>query len=329
VLSATTSWDVWLKTAAKYAAPLIDILHELITGIGITVDDAVSPAETHLNGGPDMHFTVTVKMVIKLPPLLVHCGWLAGDVFPGYGPVKDVNVSWDNSELAPWGSFTCDPVGCDKTGPDGQARETFTPGTEDVHKGIQIYERGLVHAIAFVGSSLGNKIIGKLGDLLRVTGGMAWEVRHHKTGYPTGFTADVHSINGIPGYDVIGDFTITAVRANIKNQCEKAGTGCSYTVKDITGTVTQYVNSKVFCTAEVPPFRNLVASMIIERGKTKDVAWGVAFATKATSNCPDGIGPETTDNAPLPVYDYGETNTTVNLINSGGKEGTAVIHWQY
>lgn len=295
----------------------------------MTVDDTVSPAVTYLSGGPDLHFTVSVVMHLKLHPLLVRCGWLSGDAFPGYGPVKGVDVSWDNSELAPWGSFSCDRVGCDKTGTDGQARETFTPGTEDVHRGMQIYEPGMVHAIAFVGSSLGNKIIGTAFDLLRVTGGMRWEVRHHKTGYPTGFTAHVK----IGGGSLAVDVTVTGAVKQPKSTFCAPG-GCTYEVQNITGTVTSLGNN---CgTVSVPPFKidggYWSIGTFLSGGKYVQKLWVTIEFTTGNNSCGLQYLVAIDDDKPggqLPVYEFGETNSTVNLAYPGQGTGVATIKWAY
>jgi hypothetical protein len=326
ILGKTFNWAALLQSAGKNLAPLIDTVHGVLTGIGIEITSVIHPAKTEL-GGPDMFLAVGVFMHLHLPKVLVDCGWLSGDDFPGHGAVPGVTVSWDNGTLASWGSFRCD--GCHKTGPLGTAAETFTPGPEEVHHGTKIIERGDVTAYTLVNFSMGNKL-GFLGDVVRDQGHMIWELSHHKTGFPIGFTADVHSIAG-PSYTThtVSDFTLTAVRTKIKGFCDpkKETSACYYTVTHIQGKATVYAKyNEIACTAKMPPFGITNDYIDISDGKTRHSEWYFSFtATSATGPCTEGIIVAIGTTAG-PVYEFGETDAH---FTPNGNEGTAVVHWIY
>lgn len=319
------SWAAFLKTAGKYTAPLIDIVHLLITGIGIVVSSTVSPAETSL-GGPPMNFAVSVSMTLKLPRFLVECGWLLGDDFPGQGPLSGVSVLWDNSELLPWGTISCDRAGCEKTGTDGAAREVFTPGPEEVHKGATVYEPGKVEALALPGSALGNKFIGTAFDLLRVQEVMRWEIKHHQTGWPTGFS--LHATEpGWAGDPVEWDFTGSGKR-QAGGQCDK--TGCYLEI--ISGTVSGKVWQPKCPTATVPPADNLIGGISLAKfpSGAQVNQYAVDFHTVSVDcngeNYPYYVESKPSDSTKLPPYVYGEIHTTItNLLASGA----VTITWKY
>jgi hypothetical protein len=319
-------WVNVLKVAGKNLAPLIDTVHGTLTGIGIEITSSISPAMTRL-GGPDMHLAVGVFMHLHLPKVVVDCGWLAGLTFPGYGAVPGVKVSWGNGELASWGSFTCD--GCDETGEDGMAHEAFTPGPEEVHNGPTIIERGDVIAYALVNFSMGNRL-GFLGDVVRDQGHMIWELRHHKTGFPTGLTAEVHSVNGGSGPGVTADLTVTAVPDTSAPNCKSSkAVTCIYNVKDVSGRVTSTA-AETTCTVNVPPV-NALEKDSISADYLGLVDFGLDFYTAPLSK-PCSVPVGISVNGLSQIYKYGETDTLVHLqgLKAGSDNGgTALIHWQY
>lgn len=327
-------WSRFLLKAAPFVSDLIDTVHGALTGIGIQIGSAISPAKTSL-GGPPMHLAVSVTMTLPIPAIVVRCGWLSGDDFPGHGPVPGVVVLWDNSTLSPWGTFTCHE--CHKTGTDGTARETFTPGPEQVHHGLTVIERGTVTAVTFPNTSMGN-YLGFLADLIRDQGAMVWELSHRKTGYPTGFTADVHWAYAIDS----ADYKIIAVKhPAYKNDCT-ANFGCTYAVQHIYGTASEYGGCKV----TIPPyhitFENLSIQQLSRHGG--GLYWAILFQVSFHTGTPSGppgttCGPYFDEsawaaepNGEFPPYEFGEIDTTFDLAyggDSGPVGGTAKLSFQY
>ncbi len=327
ILGKTFNWIGLLQAAGKIVGPLIDIVHGMLTGIGIEITSSISPAKTEL-GGPDMFLAVGVLMHLNLPKVLVDCGWLSGDDFPGHGGVPGVKVLWDNGTLASWGSFRCD--GCSKTGPNGTAAQTFTPGPEEVHHGTKVIERGDVTAVTLVNWSMGNKL-GFLGDVVRDQGHMIWELSHRKTGFPTGLTADVHaSANGdSPG--VTSDLTITAAaNTSFPNTCKSKGAvDCIYNITHISGTATVTVGGET-CTVAIPPVNALEKNTIIVN-YLGQVDFTADFYTAPDPQPCGGLSLGISINGLSKKYKFGETDTLVDLTGASGHDngGTALIHWQY
>jgi hypothetical protein len=324
ILGKAFKWAAVLQLAGKILGPLIDIAHGAVTGIGIQIHSAINPASTSLGGRP-MHLSVGVFMSLHLPKVLVDCGWLSGDDFPGHGPVPGVFVVWDNSELSPWGTITCH--GCSKTAADGTANETFTPGPEEVHKGVTVIEPGTVKAYTFVNTSMGNKL-GFLGDVVRDEGAMVWELSHHKTGYPTGFSAQVHAVQN-PYYD--SKLTITGTRKKGDPINCNRSYYCYYQITHISGEVTvTFPNQPPPCTVAVPPYNNLNPVVGLDGGRPIRFWFNMSFTT-APLPLPCGyVGTVNVEEAAtkisdLPEYKFGETDSHVALIDGG----TAVITWQY
>jgi len=274
-----------------------------------------------------MHLATGVIMHLKLPKVLIDCGWLSGDDFPGQGPVSGVKVVWANGDLASWGSFTCDS--CNTTDTSGTARETFTPGPEQVHHGTTIIERGDVTAFTLVNWSMGNKL-GFLGDVVRDQGHMIWELRHHKTGFPTGLTADVHGTanGGSPG--VSTDLTITAAPSPNFATCKtKGAVDCIYNITHISGTATITVQGNM-CTVAIPPVNNLDANSITVNDLGL-VDFTADFYTGPDPQPCGGFEIGISINGLSKKYEFGQTDTALDLTaGSGhGNGGTALIHWQY
>jgi hypothetical protein len=319
IVGKMISWPAILQKAGKFVPSLIDIVHGIVTGIGIEITSTIHPDKTEL-GGPDMFLAVGVVMHLKLPKVVVDCGWLSGDDFPGHGGVPGVYVLWDNGTLTQWGTIRCD--GCHKTGPLGTAAETFMPGPEPVHHGMKIIERGDVVAYTAVNISLGN-LYGFLGDILRDQGHMIWELSHHKTGYPDGFTADVH----VHGKDSSGettiDLTVTADREK-GDDCAK-DYGCNYKPTDITGKVTyKSFDPPYTCTGDVPPYKDGLAYLFNIFAETGIIRFGLDFTAKVSKPC-DTFGVDLLSKL-KPVVDYknGDIHSTVPIYS-----GTADITWRY
>ena len=286
---------------------------------------SVEPGFTKL-GGPDMHFTLSLYMKYDLPPVAVKCGWLRGDRFPGLGGVPGVDVSWDNSELAPWGSFSCPAIGCGITDGFGRAKETFTPGPEQVHSGKVVDEHGVVRATAHVSTSLGGSSkLRKALDWWRDQGVMHWDVNHHKTGFPTGFQADVHAQTGNPatGQQTV-NVTVAADRYRYAGNCKaEADTACTFKPTGITGKFTYTDTSQgISCTWDIPPYSQGTYLLQIN-SNGGPIAFELEFSATLPSPCDTGYV-DIYNVTPYTDYEYGETNSTVSINN-----GAVQISWKY
>jgi len=341
IIGKSITWPELLKKAVPTVADLVDLVHGILTGIGIQVTSSIDPASTSL-GGPPMHLTVGVIMTLHLPQWVVDCGWLAGADFPGHGGVPGVKVIWLNDTLANWGTFDCPAVGCKKTGDDGYARETFTPREEEVKHGIKVVERGTVKAVTLVNFSLDNKL-GFIADLIRDEGAMVWELSHKEADFPVKYTAHLtfnsYPIDGAQAGEQF-DLTLTGTQAPpTKKYCPLGQDKlCDYTVDSVTGTY----RWGGCATQKVPPYTWVVP--VVPGG------WEILSGNKGGSltlkmsldaSVPDGscglneplpLGIFDFDNADIyPAFEPGTMTTKTQLLDvySGEFAGTADVTWTY
>jgi hypothetical protein len=342
IISKSVTWPELLKKAAPFVPDLVDLVHGILTGIGIQMTSSIDPASTSL-GGPPMHLTVGVIMTLHLPQWVVDCGWLAGADFPGHGGVPGVKVVWFNDTLANWGTFDCPAVGCKKTGDDGFARETFTPREEDVKTGVKVVESGTVKALTLVDWSLDNKL-GIIADLIRDEGAMVWELSHNEPNFPASFTAHAtYNYNGDEGLDENLDLAITGTQEQpAKKYCPPGQDKlCTYTITSMTGTVNAYSCP----TSKVPPYHWIYGTtprwqiQSINKGGALTLNIGLLFNVDEPNGCASGNPDQPTalvaiddegSNFTYPPFQPLDTTTKAPLYTYAGIEaGLADVTWTY
>jgi hypothetical protein len=193
-----------IEGARRIIGALMDVVHGAITGVGVVITQSGN-THTYL-GGPQMHFSITVTMVFKLPQVLIDCGWLADLKFPQQGPIPDVAVSWGDESLVPFG----EQVESRETDEAGRATDTFTPIEDPRKSGPLVSDSGFVTAIPTVNISLGD-LLGFLGDLVRIRS-FLWIIDHHSRDFSLEYYASIHdsgSCSGCPLYGGTGNYGAT------------------------------------------------------------------------------------------------------------------------
>jgi hypothetical protein len=172
-----------IGTGAKVALVGIDAIHGSVLAFSVLVyslDQELSTHYGHESPGAALNFRVKVEMVDDLPENVVKCGWILGVEFPKKGPIKDVSMLWDESNLENFGTVTCGDT-CKKTGPDGVASLVFQPKDEiSPGAGMLIEERGQVTGVALYQSKHKN-VLGSINQLITPkTGTTRWVVAYHQ-----------------------------------------------------------------------------------------------------------------------------------------------------
>ena len=334
ILGKSVTWPVLVQKAAVDVADLIDLVHGVLTGIGVQVTSSIDPAKTSL-GGPPMQLTVGVIMTLHLPQWVVDCGWLAGADFPGHGGVPGVKVIWLNDPLSDWGTFDCPAVGCTKTAADGIARETFNPRKEDVKHGFNIVERGTVKALTLINFSLDNKL-GFLADIIRDQGAMVWELSHNQVVFPEKYTAHLTYKDFYEKFDL----TLTGTQAPpTKKYCPLGQDKvCDYTVDSITGTFTWTYGG---CPQQnlppyawpVPPVPGGWEILSGNPGGSLTLKINLDPQVGGTGICASEVFPlgmfDYGTSVIYPAFEPGTTTTKAPLYGDSGVAGTADVTWTY
>jgi hypothetical protein len=150
-------------------------------------DDTGGSSSQGVPIGRELIFQVEVRMVYDLPEWLV--GFKVPEVgtVPPRGPIKGVEIRWEDSgNLAAEGAATCGPD-CSSTDANGIATMRFRPNVEKTPGvGVVQHRVGVMFAAGQLQSSLGDDTpLAWLIDPLQPRAELPWDVAAHR---PPGFT---------------------------------------------------------------------------------------------------------------------------------------------
>ena len=211
-----------VPAAVGKVTAVLDGLHGAILAFSVGVTELDQRLETHYgheSPGAPLTFRVKVEMRDDVTKALVDCGWIAGTTFPPKGPIAGVSVHWFWDNLEKHGQIDCgnacpsyggNGLSIDATGPDGIAKMTFRPNTEEVPgDGWVVEEQGVVTGVALYQSKFTNLLGSYAQYLTPKSGATRWVVeRHEQPGWNVEMTVDydVDSSWKHIGYDAPADY---------------------------------------------------------------------------------------------------------------------------